>query len=126
MFRFFLLASTTAVLFAACGSDEVSNSTTATSVARGEAIAQRAGCASCHGGSFQGGVGPGWVGVAGSKVELTDGSVAIADEGYLFESIRDPSAKVVAGYGMQMPRNSLSDDEIREVVAYIVSLSEGT
>ena len=88
----------------------------------GEALAREAGCASCHGGSFQGGIGPGWVGLAGSDVELSDGSVVVADDGYLFESIRDPGAKLVAGFSVQMPRNTLSDAEIDEIVAFIRSL----
>lgn len=124
MFRIFLVVSTTAVLFAACAGDESSSSTTASGPDSGAVIAQRSGCASCHGGSFQGGVGPSWAGLAGSEVALTDGSTVIADDAYLFESIRDPGAKIVAGFGVQMPRNSLSDDEISEVVAYIRSLSD--
>ena len=124
MFRTFVVVSTVAVLLAACGSDESSSTGTGSGSDRGAAIAQNAGCASCHGGSFQGGVGPSWVGLAGSEVELTDGSTVVADDAYLFESIRDPSAKVVAGFGVQMPRNSLSDEEIGEIVAYIRSLSD--
>ena len=67
-------------------------------------------------------MGPGWVGLAGSEVELSDGSFVVADDRYLFESIRDPGAKVVADFSVQMPRNSLSDAEIDEIVAFIRSL----
>jgi len=124
MVRLFAMASMTAVLFAACAGDDPPTSTASDGSGRGEAIARDSGCASCHGGSFQGGIGPSWVGLSGASVELTDGSVVTADEAYLFESIRSPSAKTVAGFGVPMPGNSLSDDEIRDIVAYIHSLSD--
>ena len=114
----------TAVLLAACAGDDPPTSTASGGSGRGEAIARDAGCASCHGGSFQGAVGPSWVGLAGSEVELSNGSVVTADDAYLFESIRNPSTKTVAGFSLQMPGNSLTDDEIREIVAYIRSLSD--
>lgn len=120
----FIVTVTTALFIAACAGDESSSPSPASGLGRGEAIAQSAGCASCHGASFQGGVGPSWVGLAGSDVELTDGSTVIADDGYLFESIRDPGAKFVAGFGVRMPPNALSDEDIREIVAYIYSLSD--
>ena len=110
------------VVLAGCGGDSSGAPPATSASGSGEALARSAGCASCHGGSFQGGVGPGWVGLAGSEVELSDGSVVIADDGYLFESIRDPGAKVVAGFSVQMPRNTLSDAEIDEIVAFIRSL----
>ncbi len=124
MVRLFVVASMTAVLLAACAGNDPPTSTASGGSGRGEAIARDAGCASCHGGSFQGAVGPSWVGLAGSQVELTDGSVVAADDAYLFESIRSPSTKTVAGFSVQMPGNSLTDDEIREIVAYIRSLSD--
>ena len=114
-----------AAMLVACGGEQTST-TTATdgpSSELGAVIVQRAGCGTCHGVSGQGGVGPAWVDLAGSQVELSDGSVVVADDGYLFESIRDPGATRVAGYNVQMPGNSLSDEEIRDVVVYIRSLS---
>lgn len=114
-----------AAMLVACAGEQTST-TTATdrsSSELGAVIVQRAGCGTCHGASGQGGVGPAWVGLAGSQVELSDGSVVVADDGYLFESIRDPGGKRVAGYNVPMPGNSLSDEEISDVVAYIRSLS---
>jgi len=64
------------------------------------------------------------VGLSGSEVELSDGTTVVADEAYLFESIRDPAARIVDGYSVQMPRNSLTDDEIDEIVAFIGSLAD--
>ncbi|MGD9794244.1 MAG: cytochrome c family protein [Acidimicrobiia bacterium] len=83
---------------------------------------QRLGCAACHGATGQGGVGPSFVGLAGSDVTLSDGSVVIADDPYLLESIRTPGAKRVAGFGIEMPSITLTDDELAEIVAYIRSL----
>ncbi len=124
MARLFVVAAMTAVLLVACGGDDPPNSTASSGSGRGESIARNAGCASCHGGSFQGALGPSWIGLAGSEVELTVGSVVTADDAYLFESIRNPSTKIVARFSVKMPENSLSDEEIREIVAYIRSLSD--
>jgi len=110
------------VVLAGCGGDSSEVPAASAVSGSGEALARDAGCVSCHGGSFQGGVGPGWVGLAGSEVELSDGPVVIADNSYLFESIRDPGAKVVAGFSVLMPQNSLSDAEIDEIVTFIRSL----
>lgn len=123
MLRTFVLTATIAVFLSACGGGG-SSSTPASGPDRGKEIAQNSGCASCHGSAFRGGVGPSWVGLAGSEVKLSDGSTVIADDRYLFNAIRDPGAEIVAGFGAQMPRNSLSDEEIGEIVAYIRSLSD--
>ena len=87
----------------------------------GERVVLDAGCTSCHGPNGEGGAGPAWKGLFGSKVKLADGSTVTADEAYLTESIRDPSAKQVAGYGL-MPANSLDDAENQAVVEFIRSL----
>jgi cytochrome c oxidase subunit 2 len=64
------------------------------------------------------------VGLAGSDVELSDGTTVVADGEYLFESIRDPAARIVTGFSVQMPRNALTDEEIDEIVAFIGSLAD--
>lgn len=58
-----------------------------------------------------------------SEVKLSDGSTVIADEAYLTQSIRDPSAKQVTGFGA-MPANSLNDAEVQAVVDFIKSLEK--
>ncbi len=90
----------------------------------GRAIARSNGCASCHGSNGEGGVGPTFVGLFGSEVELQDEDPVVADEAYLVESIVDPDAKRVAGYRLQMPTNDLSEDEVDAVVAYIIDLAD--
>jgi len=87
----------------------------------GAQVVLDAGCTSCHGPQGEGGAGPAWKGLYESEVKLADGSTAVADEAYLTESIRNPSAKQVAGYGL-MPANSLDDAEVQAVVEFIKSL----
>jgi cytochrome c oxidase subunit 2 len=89
----------------------------------GREIANGNGCAACHGNNGQGGAGPAWKGLLGSTIELEDGTTVVADEGYIRTSITDPSAQRNAGYTLQMPTNSLTDDEIDAVIAYIADLS---
>ncbi len=117
-------ALVTAALIAACGGDSTTAPTVSLTPAQrlGLEAAQHAGCASCHGADFAGGVGPGWFGLAGSERPLVDGSTVVADRAYLIESIADPSAKRVAGYSLMMPGNSLSDTEIDQIVDYIEAL----
>lgn len=92
---------------------------------RGERIARSRGCAGCHGEDFDGASGPSWVGLAGSEVELVDGSTVVADRDYLARAIADPDAEVVSGYLLKMPANDLNDEQVADVVAYIESLSGG-
>jgi|694.fasta_scaffold77198_5 mono/diheme cytochrome c family protein len=117
-------ALVTAALVAACGGDSTTAPTVSLTPTQrlGLEAAQHAGCASCHGADFAGGVGPGWIGLAGSERPLVDGSTVVADRAYLIESIADPSAKRVAGYSLMMPGNSLSDTEIDQIVGYIEAL----
>lgn len=109
------------LLAGACGASTSGSE----SVPPGRQVALSAGCASCHGSDYSGGLGPSWIGLAGSEVTLSDGSAVVADRDYLFESIRDPSAKRVAGYTVAMPGNSLTDDEIDQLIDFIESLHPG-
>jgi cytochrome c oxidase subunit 2 len=49
----------------------------------------------------------------------------IADEAYLREAILYPNARLVVGYPNRMPsfKNSLSEEQIMQLLAYIESLS---
>ena len=90
---------------------------------RGQDVAQSNGCAACHGNSGQGGVGPAWVGLYGSDVELEDGTTVVADDDYLTRAITDPGAEIRADSNVPMPKNRLNDDQVADVVAYIRDLS---
>lgn len=111
------------IALAACGSGSGSGNDLSEAGARGRTIANSNGCGACHGADGQGGVGPKWVGLAGSDVTLADGEVVVADDDYLAQAIADPGAQLVAGFPVQMPENSLSDDEVAAVIAYIHDLS---
>jgi cytochrome c2 len=56
------------------------------------------GCSSCHSLDGSKGVGPTVKGLAGSRVQLTDGSTVTADDAYLTKAITDPDAQIVKGY----------------------------
>lgn len=90
--------------------------------AAGEQLATSNGCLGCH--SIDGStiVGPTWQGLYGSEVELEGGDTVTADDAYITESIREPGAKIVAGFGNLMPAFNLDDQQIADVIAYIQSL----
>ncbi len=89
----------------------------------GREVAKDAGCMSCHGGAGEGGVGPGWQGLAGSTRRLGDGSEVVADRAYLVRSITDPGAEKVDGYAVAMPLANLTDEQVDAIVVYIEELS---
>src|SRR5215216_5373083 len=95
----------------------------ATPEGRGQALVSANGCAACHSTNGAPGIGPTWFGLAGSQVRLTDGSVVIADDAYIHESIKAPQAKIVAGFENQlMPTYGFPDEQIDDIVAYIKTL----
>ncbi len=77
----------------------------------------------CHSSNGDKGTGPTWKGLYGSEVELADGTTVTADETYVKESITDPGAKIVKGYGNVMPHFTLSQEEVNQLFAYIQSLA---
>jgi cytochrome c oxidase subunit 2 len=88
----------------------------------GRDIALESGCAACHGSDGEGGVGPPWVGIAGSERRLEGGVAVTADTDYLIRSIVEPDADVVEGYTVRMPEYTLSDEDVRSIVTYIEEL----
>ena len=91
----------------------------------GYELARGNGCAACHGNNGQGGVGPSWIGLAGSEVELAGGRTVVADRQYLTRAIVDPGADKLSGYGVAMPTNDLDADEVDLIVDYIEALANG-
>jgi len=117
-------------VLAACGGDDSGGSAAPGSSGgasadadAGKQVARDRGCTSCHSSSGAKGTGPTWKGLYGSQVELADGTTVTADELYIKESITDPGAKVVKGYGNVMPHFTLSQDEVSQLFAYIQSLA---
>ncbi len=95
----------------------------------GKRIAELMGCVACHSadGSTLGKVGPTWKGLFGHEVVFADGSKTIANEAYLRESIKEPTAKVVRGFdksdaGMPSYEGVISDAQIEALILYIKSL----
>jgi cytochrome c oxidase subunit 2 len=93
-------------------------------VDQGKQVYETKSCNTCHSVDGTTKVGPTWKGLYGAKVELTDGSSVTADENYIHESIVDPQAKIVKGFGPSMPtfKGVLSEQEITAVISYIKSL----
>ena len=93
--------------------------------AAGRGFYESLGCVSCHGANAEGGRGPALIGVFGSKVVLNSGQSVTADEGYVRESILNPQAKIVTGFGPIMPsfQGQVSEEQLLQVVAYVKSLS---
>lgn len=90
----------------------------------GRRVVQSKGCAACHGSDGGGGVGPAFVGLFGTDVALQSGATVIADREYLTQAILEPSAELVEGYNLPMPRTELSAEEVDAVIAYIEALAE--
>lgn len=108
---------------AACGADSGNEPSLSSAAEAGREITRTNGCSACHGRNGEGGPGPAFTGLFGSTVELADGSTAVADADYLVESIRDPDALIVDGYGFPMPENDLTDAEIESVIVYLEQLA---
>lgn len=89
------------------------------------------GCASCHliesripGKQY---ANPPWGGIWGdTDHEMADGSTVTVDLNYIRESILEPNAKIVAGYGAAMPsyQGKLTSRELLALAMYIKSLSD--
>ncbi|MGN6329954.1 MAG: c-type cytochrome [Rhodanobacter sp.] len=95
--------------------------------ALGAQLVKDYGCVACHASDDKKLVGPGWGGLHGSSVSLADGGTVIADDTYLAESIRQPDAKIVAGYppGVMPAYDSLlKSDEVDAIVAYLHTLEK--
>lgn len=93
-------------------------------VDQGRKLAQAQGCLACHSVDGSPGAGPSWKGLYGKSETLADGATVTVDDGYLKESIVSPGAKVVKGYAAVMPPYSLSDDEVKALIAYARDLSK--
>ena len=81
-------------------------------------------CTTCHAPTAEKKIGPGWKGLFGSTVEMTDGSKVLADENYIRESIENPNAKVVKGFpaSMNSYKGQINETDMGAIIAYIKSL----
>jgi len=83
------------------------------------------GCGGCHGAGSTVRAPP-LEGLYGKPVPLEDGTIAIADERYIRDSILLPRSQIVAGYQPVMPSfaGRLGEDDLIRLVAYIKSLAD--
>jgi cytochrome c oxidase subunit 2 len=100
---------------------------TGTLAAEGERLFRALGCGGCHGGSSVVRAPP-LAGLYGKSVPLADGTVTIADERYIRDSIVRPRSEVAAGYAPVMPSfaGKIGEDDLVRLVAYIKSLTAET
>lgn len=95
------------------------------SAERGEQLFTRNACGTCHSVDGTDLVGPSLLGIYESERNFADGSSAVADEDYLYESITQPGAKIVEGFQNAMASyDYLSDDEVQSLVEYIKTISD--
>lgn len=89
----------------------------------GERLANEVyGCNACHSTDGTVLVGPSWQGIYGSQEALEGGGSATVDDDYIRESIHDPAAQLVEGFGNLMPVLGLTDVEIDSIIEYIKTL----
>ncbi len=92
---------------------------------RGQQLAQQYGCLNCHSTDGTEKIGPTWLNLYQSEVELTEGSNVVADENYLKTAIVNPNLQVVKGYPANVMPNFgdlLDQTAVESLVAYIVTL----
>jgi len=90
---------------------------------QGQLLTVKNGCIGCH--SLDGAkmTGPTWFNLYGADVKLEGGSIVVADDAFITESILDPKAKEVAGFAPTvMPPYALSETEIANIIAYLKTL----
>lgn len=117
-----IVVAVCAVLTGCSGSD-ADDGELSPEASAGAGVAAQVGCRGCHSVDGRDGVGPTWKDLYGSEVTLEDGTTVTADEEYLRRAIVDPGAETVAGYRTTMPKVSLDDDQVDQLVAYIKELS---
>jgi cytochrome c oxidase subunit 2 len=90
----------------------------------GQQLFQSLGCVSCHGANGEGGRGPALAGLFGRQVFLTNGQTLVADEAYVRESIENPQAKLVSGFGPIMPtfQGQVTPEQLIQIMSFIKSL----
>jgi cytochrome c oxidase subunit 2 len=101
-----------------------SQDVTGTLAAEGGELFRAFGCGGCHGAGSTVRA-PDLAGLYGQSVPLSDGTIEVADERFIRDSILKPRGKIAAGYQPLMPsyEGKISEDEIVQLTAYIKSLA---
>ena len=79
-------------------------------------------CKSCH--SLDGTrlVGPSFQGLWGKNRRFTDGTEAVADENYIYNSIMEPNSQIVEGYPAAMPVQDYTNAQINSIIEFLKEL----
>ena len=90
----------------------------------GQGLYASLGCQSCHTLDGSKSSGPSFKGLAGSKVQLTNGQTVTADDAYLLESILDPDKQIVQGYqpgvmSSVIKQGQVPQDQAKQLVEFI-------
>jgi cytochrome c oxidase subunit 2 len=90
---------------------------------QGAALFRQFGCSGCHGASSTVHA-PSLDGLYGRPVPLSDGSITVADERYIRDSILQPKSQIAAGYPPIMPSfaGQIGEEDLMKLIAYIKSL----
>lgn len=94
-----------------------------------ELVLRKKGCSQCHSIDGKPGTGPSLKGIWFKPVDFADGTSFNSTDkaawlNYIAESIKDPSKKIVKGFGNNMAKIAVSDREILAIGAYIESLKD--
>ncbi len=91
---------------------------------RGRAVFRARGCIQCHSVDGSRGIGPTLSDFWGTERPLADGGRVLADEHHFRESLREPLAKVAAGFRPSMPSfgSSIAESDVVALMAYVRSL----
>ena len=83
-------------------------------------------CLACHTASTEKRIGPGFQGLFGAKREFEKGDSLTVDENYIRESILNPSARLVKGFGNLMTpfAGLLTEEEMTGLIEYIKTLKK--
>ena len=95
----------------------------------GEKLYVQKGCNACHSTDpAKNAPGPSWAGLWGETRGFMDGSSTSVDENYILESIRQPQAKIVQGFGnVNMPPyddRNLPQAQVDAIIAYLKKLNQ--
>jgi cytochrome c oxidase subunit 2 len=89
---------------------------------RGGQVYATGGCKACHSVDGSPLIGPTWLHLYGSTVELADGTTVKADDAYITQAIKDPNSQIVAGFNPGMPQLPITDLQIKDLIEFMKTL----
>lgn len=90
----------------------------------GKQVYETRGCLSCHSLDGTPRAGPTFKGLWGKTESFTDGSSATVDENYVRQSVIEPQAKIVSGFGAVMPPTPLDERELAGIIELVKSVKD--